>query len=218
MILQKKIENVCALLAQAYPDAKIALNYTNRYQLLVAVVLSAQTTDKAVNAVTQTLFLNLKTPYDLLCYSQRELEEHLSSLGLYRSKAKYLKAMSQQLIANFDGQVPDSLEDLETLAGVGKKTAYVVLNESFGQDKIAVDTHVFRVVRRLGLSKASTPDEMMDDLDKKIPVVYKKNIHHHFISFGRERCKARAPVCQNCFLQNSCIFFKNSHKASTTGV
>ncbi len=206
---KNNIASICALLEQHYHHAKIALNYTNTYQLLVAVTLSAQTTDKAVNKVTDNLFLSVKTPQDLLNYSTFDLERLLSALGLYRSKARYLRLMSQQLIDEFDGVVPNSAELLESLAGVGKKTAYVVLNEAFGQETIAVDTHVFRVVKRLALSQARTPYMMMNDLHRIVPHPYKKSFHHYVIFFGRERCKARSPLCKDCFLMQYCDFYLN---------
>jgi endonuclease-3 len=191
-------------LAQQNPNPTTELIFSNEFQLLFAVILSAQSTDKQVNKVTNLLFTQIKQPLDVLNFGRERLKESLKSLGLYQNKAEYIWQTAQQLIHQFGGHVPSTREELETLPGVGRKTANVVLNTVFNQPTIAVDTHLFRVAHRLGLSKAKTPLGVERDLLAIIPKAYLKNAHHWLILHGRYTCKARNPICSSCLLTDLC--------------
>lgn len=207
MTEQARIQQLFDLLAQAYPDPTTELNYETPFQLLVAVVLSAQSTDKGVNKVTERFFATVKNAEDLKQLSLSTVEHSIKSLGLFKSKARYLKELADQLIEHFDGIVPDNLASLMSLSGVGRKTANVILNTLYHHDVIAVDTHVLRVSQRLGLSKEKTPLAVEYDLMQAIPPLALKNAHHHLILHGRYTCKARRPVCETCCIQHLCPFF-----------
>ena len=197
-----------AQLEQLYPDAKPALNYTTAYELLVAVILSAQCTDERVNKVTAVLFEKHSTPQAMLMLTQKELEGYIFSCGFYRMKAEHILSASQDIIEKFDGEVPDTVEKLMSLAGVGKKTANVVYSVWFGGDAIAVDTHVFRVSNRLGLAKGKTPLEVEAGLNKAIPKEDWSKAHHWLIWHGRKVCHSQKPACERCTLRAVCDFGK----------
>lgn len=191
-----------------YPQAKIALDFDNHFQLLVAVMLSAQATDISVNKVTQNLFKRLKTPQDILNFTDRDLEDSIKTIGLWKAKSRNLKLMSQALIDNFDSKVPSTLEHLTSLAGVGRKTASVVLNIAFCVPVIAVDTHVMRLSQRLALAAQSTQvDKVADYLNAYTPKKFLDTAHHLLIAHGRALCLARAPKCSQCPLQSSCLSY-----------
>jgi endonuclease-3 len=204
---QKTINKVLAELSATYPDAQCELNHNNAFELLVATILSAQTTDKKVNEVTKKLFDSYKTPYDFLSLEQGELEEKIKEIGLYRNKAKNILQMCRQLIEKHKGEVPSTMEELIELSGVGRKTANVVLSNAFGVPAIAVDTHVFRVSNRIGLANSSNVDETERQLMKHIPKETWSNAHHLLIWHGRRICDARKPKCEICPISEHCTFF-----------
>ncbi len=202
----KKIdkENALAELARLYPDAKPALLYTTPYELLVAVILSAQCTDERVNIVTRELFKNYSTPERMRTLSQTELERYIFSCGFYRMKAAHILSASKDILERFGGEVPRTVEELMTLDGVGKKTANVVYAVAFGGDAIAVDTHVFRVSNRLGLAKGTTPQAVEAGLCKAIPKSEWSKAHHYLIYHGRRVCHSQKPNCAECTLAPFC--------------
>ena len=206
----KKTDKQTALaeLAKLYPDAKPALHYKTPYELLVAVVLSAQCTDERVNKVTAVLFEKYSTPQAMLTLSQQELEKYIFSCGFYRMKAEHILSASRDIIEKFGGEVPSTIEELMSLAGVGKKTANVVYSVAFGGAAIAVDTHVFRVSNRLGLAKGKTPQEVEKGLNKAIPKEDWSKAHHWLIYHGRRVCHSQRPDCKNCTLFEICDFAK----------
>ena len=201
---------VLAELERLYPNARPALEYQSEYELLVAVVLSAQCTDERVNKVTRELFKNHNTPEGMLRLSQEELEGYIFSCGLYRSKAQHILSASRDIMERFSGQVPSNIKDLRSLAGVGQKTANVVYSVAFGGDAIAVDTHVFRVSNRLGLACADTPFKTEEQLKQVIPQEDWSRAHHWLIFHGRQVCHARKPDCPNCTLSSECKFFQKT--------
>ncbi len=172
----------------------------------MAVILSAQSTDKMVNQVTEPLFDYIFTPEQMLTLDLKALTKALSRLGLHQQKAKFILAMSAQLLEHYQGQVPNSREALESLPGVGRKTANVVLNTAFGLPVMAVDTHIFRVAHRINLSQGKTPRQVEEDLMKIIPSVFLLNAHHWMILHGRYVCQARKPKCQECLLRDLCDY------------
>jgi endonuclease-3 len=186
----------------AYPQTELI--YHNSYQLLVAVILSAQSTDKMVNKVTEPLFAKIKTPQEMLGLDLPTLTQALNRLGLHQQKAKFILEMSAQLVRHHQGQIPQTREELEALPGVGRKTANVVLNTAFGLPVIAVDTHIFRVAHRLGLSLGKTPRQVEDDLTTTIPSRFLQHAHHWMILHGRYICQAKKPKCQECLMQDLC--------------
>lgn len=191
-----------------YPDARAELDFTNPYELLVATVLSAQCTDIRVNLVTKTLFKEAPSPQALLELDQTRLEEIVKPCGLYLSKAKNLKATAHLLVTQFDSEIPQSIETLMTLPGVGKKTANVVVSNAFGIPAIAVDTHVFRVSNRLGLVSADNVEDTEEQLMKVVPKALWTKTHHTIIFHGRRVCKARKPECEACQLQSLCLHWQ----------
>ena len=198
-------------LAEAIPIPKGELEYINPYTLLVAVVLSAQATDVGVNRATRPLFEKVKTPEEMLALGEAKLKDCIKTIGLYNAKAKNVIALSRILVEQHGGEVPPSRETLETLPGVGRKTANVVLNIAFGQPTIAVDTHIFRVSNRTGLAPGKTPLAVEQILEKVVPEDRKMHAHHWLILHGRYVCKARKPDCPNCVVRDLCAF-----KAKTT--
>ena len=201
---KEKRMKVCELLAEEYPEAKCALDYDTEYHLLVAVMLSAQTTDVSVNKVTPKLFEMAPDAYAMCSLSQEELENVIHQIGLYRNKAKNILAMSRVLCREYEGQVPGDYDKLIALPGVGRKTANVVLAEAFGQDRIAVDTHVFRLSNRIGLTEEKdvlkTEEALMRVLPKNIWVL----MHHALIFHGRKCCSAKNPDCEVCCISDYC--------------
>lgn len=188
----------------AYPDAKCALDYDSNYHLLVAVVLSAQTTDVSVNKVTPVLFQAAPTPEAMVKLGQAKLEEHIRSIGLYKNKAKNVIALSKELTERFGGEVPRTFDELTSLPGVGRKTANVVMAELFGEQTIAVDTHVFRLANRMGLVQADNVLDTELQLQKAIPHELWTKMHHALIWHGRLVCSAKKPDCLNCVVKDSC--------------
>ena len=208
--VMKKIDKI-ALLAELktlYPDAKPALHFSSPYELLVAVILSAQCTDERVNIVTAELFKEHNTPERMCRLSQAELERYIFSCGFYRMKAAHILSASRDILEKFAGKVPDNIPDLMSLAGVGKKTANVVYSVAFGGAAIAVDTHVFRVSNRLGLAKGKNPLEVEAGLNRAIPKSDWADAHHQLIYHGRRVCHSRKPDCEGCTLREWCEFFQ----------
>ncbi|MBQ5927097.1 MAG: endonuclease III [Clostridia bacterium] len=202
-------EKTLRILSELYADAKPALVYSTPYELLVAVMLSAQCTDERVNKVTAVLFEKHNTPETMLLLSQSELEKYIFSCGLYRSKAEHILSATKDIVEKFGGEVPDTHKELKSLAGVGQKTANVVYSVAFGGAAIAVDTHVFRVSNRLGLAKGKTPKDVEKGLNRAIPKADWGKAHHWLIYHGRRVCKAQKPDCLNCALNGLCDFYKN---------
>lgn len=186
------------------PNPRCELDYTNAYTLLVAVLLSAQTTDKGVNKATAELFKIADTPQKMLELGLENLKGYIKTIGLYNNKAKNVIALSQELINKYQGEVPSDRQALENLPGVGRKTANVVLNVWFNQPTIAVDTHVMRISHRLGFSDGKTPLAVEEDLNAVLPDNYKKNANHWLVLFGRYICKAQKPDCANCPISSFC--------------
>lgn len=194
------------ILNKLYPNPKCELNYGSAYELLVAVILSAQCTDKRVNIVTETLFKKYNTPQKMLLLKQEQLEEIIHSCGFYHNKAKNILSMSKDLIEKYNGKVPDNIQDLQTLAGVGRKTANVVYSEAFKGDAIAVDTHVLRVSNRLGFVKTADPYKCEIQLMNMFDNKDWGKLHLQMVHFGRYICKAQKPNCKECPFANECYF------------
>jgi len=200
-----KLQKIIELLEKEYPDAKIALHYTNPLELLIATILSAQCTDNRVNMVTQKLFKKYKTVKDYANADLKELEEDIRSTGFYRNKAKNIKKCCQMLIEKFNSQIPKTMEKLLELPGVARKTANIVLSNAFGVvEGIAVDTHVRRLTKRLGLSMNSDPDKIEKDLMRIVSRDYWMRITDLLIFHGRRICTARKPTCEKCVLNKLC--------------
>jgi endonuclease-3 len=193
-------------LAEANPSPATELEYSNPYTLLVAVVLSAQATDVSVNLATRDLFKRANTPQQMLALGEEAVREAIKSIGLFNTKAKNVIALSAALIRDHDGEVPQTREALETLPGVGRKTANVVLNTAFGQETFAVDTHIFRVGNRTGLAPGKTPLEVELKLDRITPQPFRRDAHHWLILHGRYTCKARLPLCWKCPVIDLCRY------------
>ena len=194
----------------ANPNPTTELKYRTPYELLVAVVLSAQATDKSVNKATDVLFQKYDTPQKMLKLGVAGLEEYIKTIGLYRNKAKNVVELSRILVENHAGEVPQTREALEALPGVGRKTANVVLNTAFGQPTVAVDTHIFRVANRTGIAPGKDPREVEDRLVKFTPPEYLQNVHHWLILHGRYVCIARKPGCPECLIRDLCEYRKKT--------
>ena len=203
------VKKILDELSTLYPDAQPALHFKSPYELLVAVILSAQCTDERVNKVTAVLFKNYENKKKMLTLSQSELEKYIFSCGFYHNKSAHILSASRDIIEKFGGEVPDSLEKLRTLAGVGRKTANVVYAVAFGGNAIAVDTHVFRVSNRLGIAEGKTPEKVEDGLREAIPEELWSKAHHYLIYHGRRVCHSQKPDCINCTLKDYCKYFKN---------
>lgn len=201
-----RIKKICQILKVKYPDVKTQLYHKNAFQLLMATILSAQCTDRQVNAVTPKLFDQLKTPKDFAEAPIKKIETLVHSTGFYHNKAKNLKNCAKTLIEQFNGNVPDTLEDLVKLPGVGRKTANVVLGAAFGTPGMVVDTHVSRISQRLGLTKSKNPVKIELDLMKIIPKNEWNDFSLWLIYFGRAVCNARKPDCPGCFLNHLCNY------------
>ena len=199
-----RVEQICERLSQSIEEPKTELKYISDYTFLIAVVMSAQTTDVQVNKVTASLFEKYKTIDDFLKLGVEGLQYEIRSIGLYKNKAKNIIELSRQLKEKFHSKVPSNRDDLESLAGVGRKTANVVLNALFNQPTIAVDTHVLRLSKILGLSKSDNPLKVEEDLEKIIPNKYKNNISNLLVLHGRYTCKAKKPDCKHCVLADLC--------------
>lgn len=200
-------------LAKHIPNASTELKYTSPFELLLAVILSAQATDKSVNIATTRLFAIANTPLAILNLGQERLETYIKHIGLYRSKARHIIATCEQLLLHHQGQVPDTREALENLPGVGRKTANVILNTIFGQATIAVDTHLFRLGHRIGLAKGKTVREVEECYMTTIPRHFLRTAHHLLILHGRYTCTARDPKCTQCVISDLCEY---PHKALVT--
>jgi endonuclease-3 len=205
-MLRKNVDEIFERLSKQRPSPKIELEYKNNFTLFVAVVLSAQSTDKGVNKVTPALFQIADDPYKMLMLGEGGLKDHIKSIGLYNSKAKNIMNACQIMVDEYNSQLPDNFEDLCKLPGVGRKSANVLLNSLFNEPTIAVDTHVFRVSNRLGLCKTKNPDATEFALNKKISVRWKKYAHHWLVLHGRYICKARKPICGECVIYDLCKF------------
>lgn len=200
------VETFFARLRGANPEPKGELDYINPYTLLVAVVLSAQSTDVGVNKATAKLFRVATTPREMLALGLDGLKDYIKTIGLFNNKAKAIIGLSEKLVEEFNGRVPEDRESLESLPGVGRKTANVVLNIAFGQETCAVDTHIFRLSNRTGLAPGKTPLEVELGLAKAIPPLYRRHAHHWLILHGRYVCKARKPECAACLVSNLCAY------------
>ena len=198
------IEEMFRRFAANTPEPKGELFYTNPYTLLVAVLLSAQATDKSVNKETPALFAVADTPQKMLKLGEAGLKRHIRTIGLYNTKGKNIIKLSKVLVVHHSGEVPQNREELETLAGVGRKTANVVLNTAFGQPTMAVDTHLFRVCNRTGLAPGKTPLVVEKGLEKAVPEWARRHAHHWLILHGRYVCKARKPDCKDCIIRDIC--------------
>lgn len=206
MLNRNEINEMFRRLAEANPEPKTELESVNTYTLLVAVILSAQATDAGVNKATKALFAKVDTPGKMLDLGEEGLKHYIKTIGLFNSKAKNVIAMSRMLVDLHGGEVPRSLEELQALPGVGRKTANVLLNCAFGEKTIAVDTHVFRVSNRTGLAKATTVEETERQLMKKVPDKWMQHAHHWLILHGRYTCKARKPECWHCPIVDLCEY------------
>ena len=204
--MKARTKKIVEILKETYPDAKCELNYETPLQLLVATILSAQTTDKKVNEVTEGLFKDYPDLDAFLTITNDELEERIKQIGLYRNKAKNLIMMFNQVKEKFNGEVPQTMEGITSLAGAGRKTANVVLSNAFGVPSIAVDTHVFRVSNRLGLANSESVLEVEKQLQKELPKKEWSLMHHMLIFHGRRCCTARNPKCSECPLNKECKY------------
>lgn len=216
-----KIDKIMSYLNELFSEAECALNFNNSYELLVAVILSAQCTDKRVNIVTKDLFPLANSPEKMLALGQERLKEIIHPCGFFNAKSKAIIETSQDLMNRFDGKVPSTLDELTSLKGVGRKTANVVIANAFNGQTIAVDTHVHRVSKRLGLtSENSTPLKCEMNLLSVIPEDKRSKFHHQLILFGRNVCKAINPKCDECQLKNICKFYKyaNTNKKSSKNI
>ena len=193
-------------LAEANPAPRTELEYDNDYQLLVAVVLSAQATDIGVNKATRALFMQVATPAEMVELGEEGLKQHIKTIGLFNAKAKNVIALSEILVRDFGGEVPQDRDILTTLPGVGRKTANVVMNTAFGHETFAVDTHIFRVGNRTGLAPGKTPLAVEQKLEKRVPGPFRRDAHHWLILHGRYVCKARRPECWRCIVADLCRY------------
>ena len=202
---KKDVIDMIEILKKTYPDAKCSLDFTTPFELLIAVILSAQCTDDRVNKTTTTIFSKYSTPQDFANIDISILEELVHPCGFYKNKAKNIKLTSQKLIDEFDLQVPCNMDDLISLPGVGRKTANVVMLEAFNKPQgIAIDTHAKRLSNRIGLSSESDPLKIEQDLVRQIPKEYFKDVNHLFMWHGRNTCTARSPICEKCTIKKYC--------------
>ena len=209
---KKTIQAVISGLESLYPDAKAELDYSTPFELLIAVILSAQCTDIRVNQVTKILFNRANTAKTMMLIDLNEIETIIKPCGLYKNKARHILETSKRIVDCYDGEVPKTIEALMTLPGVGKKTANVVVSNVFDTPAIAVDTHVFRVSNRIGLANAKTVEETEIQLMKGIEKNKWTKAHHMIIFHGRRVCKARNPECESCLIQTFCKYYKKHHQ------
>ena len=205
---REKAGRVLDILKKQFPAARSALEFTNPLELLIATILSAQATDKLVNKLTPALFKKYPSARDYSEADLKDLEKDIGSINFYRNKAKYINACCAKIVSRFEGKVPDTIEELTQLPGVGRKTANVVLGNAFGKDALAVDTHGKRVANRLGLSSSDAPDEIEEDLSCVIPRSRWTETTHLFILHGRNTCKALNPKCSECAIQGYCAYYR----------
>ena len=204
MTIKERYEGILEYFREAQPNPETELQHNNPFQLLVAVMLSAQCTDKRVNIVTPPLFEAYPTPQAMAAATVEDILEFVKSVSYPNSKAAHLRQMAQKLVEEYNGQVPDNMKDLTSLPGVGRKTANVVMGAAFGKATIPVDTHVYRVSHRLGLSQGKTPNDVEKDLSRHIPAELRFKAHHWILLHGRYVCKALRPDCLNCGIQQYC--------------
>lgn len=203
-------------LAAEYPEAETELNFTTPFELLVATILSAQTTDRQVNKVTAELFKKYNTAEDFARLTPEELAEEIKSIGLYRNKSRFIIEASKILLEKYDGEVPASREELMKLPGVGRKTANVILSSAFNRAAIAVDTHVFRVANRIGLANSDDVLGVEKQLMERVPESLWSKLHHWLIFHGRRVCKARNPACSSCVLKEDCLYYNKRGEFNET--
>jgi endonuclease-3 len=211
MFDKKKLDALFSTFAEHNSEPDIELDFINQYTFLVAIVLSARTTDVQVNKATDVLFKVVRSPEQMLALGEKKLLEYVKTIGLYKTKAKRIIELSRILIEKYHSKVPDNFEDLCSLPGVGSKSARVFLNTACQKPVIAVDTHVFRVSRRLGLTHATTIPKVEADLEKIIPDEWKLRAHHWLVLHGRYVCKARKPECGRCIVSSYCDYFKSNY-------
>lgn len=204
LLQQEEIKEIFERFKKENPNPTSELKWTNSFTLLVSVVLSAQATDKSVNKATEALYKIADTPQKILSLGEDNLISYIKSIGLYKSKAKHIIELSKMLISEFDSKIPDNLEDLIKLPGVGRKTANVVLNVLFNKPTMPVDTHLLRISPKIGLAQGSTPLEIEKSLCARIPQEYMNHAHHWLILHGRYICTARNPQCENCIINDIC--------------
>ncbi len=209
VLSQENVDLAIEILLDTYPDASVELDHENNFELLIATILSAQCTDVRVNKITKVLFDRVKTPEEYLDLGQEELEDIIRSCGLYRNKAKNILGTCKMLIEEYNGEVPGTLKELTKLPGVGRKTANVVLSNGFGIPAIAVDTHVFRVANRIGITDAKNVNQSEKQLMERIDRDMWSKAHHLIIFHGRRICKARNPLCEECPLREICEHINN---------
>lgn len=201
---------IIEILKDTYPEATCSLDFTTPFELVIAVMLSAQCTDERVNKVTPTLFKRCKTIEDFANIDIKELERLIHSCGFYKNKAKNIKLCAKQVLENFNGKVPQTMDELLTLAGIGRKSANVILLEAFGiAQGIAVDTHAKRISNKLGFSDQTEPEKIEQDLLKIFPKKYLKDVNHLFVWHGRYTCVARKPICEKCTIKDYCKYYKS---------
>ncbi len=210
-ISKSKISKIFAIFEQNNPRPKIELNYTNNFTLLIAVMLSAQSTDKSVNKVTAGLFPQYDTPDKMITLSLGEVKDKIKSIGLSNVKAKNILKISHILIRDHQSVVPNNFVDLVNMPGVGQKTADVVLNSGFGMPTIAVDRHILRISHRIGLSRGKSPKEVSSDLMRRIPKKWHQYAHHWLVLHGRYVCKAIKPLCQHCAISEFCLAYSGKN-------
>lgn len=199
----------CDILEEIYPDSMCALKYGKPYELLIAVRLSAQCTDARVNIVTESLFKKYPTLESFANAELSELEQDVKPCGFYRTKAESIIGMAKRLIEVYDSRIPDAMEELLTLPGVGRKTANLILGDVYGQPAIVTDTHFIRITGRLGLTEHKEPEKVERDLRPLIPPEHSSDFCHRIVQFGRDTCTARKPKCAECRMQEICVYFKN---------
>lgn len=199
----------CDILEEIYPDSMCALKYEKPYELLIAVRLSAQCTDARVNIVTESLFKKYPTLESFANAELSELEQDVKPCGFYRTKAESIIGMAKRLIEVYDSRIPDTMEELLTLPGVGRKTANLILGDVYGQPAIVTDTHFIRITGRLGLTEHKEPEKVERDLRPLIPPEHSSDFCHRIVQFGRDTCTARKPKCAECRMQEICVYFKN---------
>jgi len=201
---KERVQKIIKLLKQEYPNADTRLHFSNRLELLIAVVLSAQSTDEQVNKVTPELFSRFNSAQELAAMDIEELEELIRGVGLYKNKARHIKGLAEKIAVDYDGKVPDTFDELLKLPGVGRKSANVMLSVGFDQPGLGVDTHIKRVARRLGITSEKNSNQIEKDLKQVIPVSLWSDSHHLLIAHGRAVCQARKPQCSNCILVDLC--------------
>lgn len=203
---KNQISQILSIIEQMFPDIRTELNYETSFQFMIAVILSAQTTDKQVNKTTPPLFARVREPGDMENLSLAEVEKMVSSVNFYRNKARFIRESGIKIAREFDGVIPNDLKIIQTLPGIGIKTAKVILTVLYDAPYVAVDTHVHRVMNRIGIVKTKTPEETDKDLEKILTTAQKLTAHHPLVLFGRYHCTARKPKCESCPIRNMCDF------------